>query len=274
MFQVDKILNNNSILAHTKNGEEYILLDKGLGFGKREKDIIDASESIKKYKLQINSTITIDKNILNRINPIYIEISSEIIRLSEQEFKEIDTNILLPLADHIAFSVSRLESGLQISNPLAKEISLLFDREYKVASKAKDIIYRHTHCLIDEDEIGYITLHIHSAITFENISDGILTARVIHESVRKIEVDFGITIDENSIDFIRLMTHMKFLLLRLKRDEELLIEIHDFIQKNYPYSYNTAKKICAQLTRELKKNIPISEISYLALHIERIRGQQ
>lgn len=51
MYQVLKILNNNTILAKEGNNE-IIILAKGIGFGKKVNDHFDIPPQAKKYMMQ------------------------------------------------------------------------------------------------------------------------------------------------------------------------------------------------------------------------------
>ena len=50
-----------------------------------------------------------------------------------------------------------------LENPFLDEIKTLFSREYELAQKAATMIEDKTKIHFPEDEIGFITLHIHSA---------------------------------------------------------------------------------------------------------------
>ena len=49
MYRIEKVLNNNSILA-SKDNQEVIFLGKGIGFGKKINDIYIPGDGVKKYK--------------------------------------------------------------------------------------------------------------------------------------------------------------------------------------------------------------------------------
>jgi len=93
---------------------------------------------------------------------------------------------------------------------------------------------------------------------------------IIHESIDKLRKELNIGIDRNSISYIRLMNHIKYLLLRLNTEEKLQMDISDFTQERFPFAYERSKEICIRLSKVMKKEIPQSEIGYLALHLERI----
>ena len=46
-------------------------------------------------------------NMVNTIDPVYIETAGKIIAEAEKVFDSVNGDILLPLADHIAFAVKR-----------------------------------------------------------------------------------------------------------------------------------------------------------------------
>ena len=68
---------------------------------------------------------------------------------------------------------------------------------------------------INEDEVGFITLHIHSAISSNQVAESMEATRVIHEGIVKLQKDLNIIIDVQSISYVRLMNHIKFLILRV-----------------------------------------------------------
>ncbi|MEI3578620.1 MAG: PRD domain-containing protein [Acutalibacteraceae bacterium] len=68
--------------------------------------------------------------MLRIMEPVYLEVSGEIVDTGERKkFQNIDRNILLPLADHIAFALTRIRSKMNITNPFANDIRLLYPRK-------------------------------------------------------------------------------------------------------------------------------------------------
>ena len=128
----------------------------------------------------------------------------------------------------------RKECLVIITNPFKNDIRLLFEEEYNIALKSVGYINDRLNITINDDEISYITLHIHSARSDMKISESILMATVINESLKEIEDIMHIHIDSNSL------------------------------------SYNLAKGIIKKLSKALDIRIDDMEIGYLAIHIERI----
>lgn len=269
MYKVIKVLNNNCILASEEN-HEVILLFKGLGFQKKPGMLFEAPRNTKKYLMQSTNRSRNSKEIVNNINPLLLEVASEIIRLAKEKFGEISHDILLPLADHIDFAVKRMDQGIMPQNPFKNDIKLLFPDEYKVALKGKDIIKQMINKDINDDEVSFITLHIHSAISTNHVTKTMEATRVIHDSIVQMENDLKIEIDKQSISYTRFMNHIKFLLLRLNTNDKQQVDISEFTKEKFPFAFHQAKQIALKLSPILESPLPNIEIGYLALHLERI----
>ena len=270
MYQVIKVLNNNSVLVQ-HNEDEIIVMHKGIGFAKKVDDTIVVPSAAKQYIMQKSSMRSKKTSeMINQMDPIYLEVASEILKEAHEQFDEVDDGILLPLADHICYAIKRMDENIMPNNPFIHDIRLLFPKEYEVASVGKDIIEQLCNRVINEDEIGYITIHVHSAISNNAVNESMEATRIIHESIEKLQDDLHITIDITSISYVRLMNHIKFLLLRLNTSEELQMDISEFTKEKFPFAYGYAKRICEDLSKTLNKELPENEIGYLALHLERI----
>ena len=89
---------------------------------------------------------------------VYLEIASKIISEACNAFDNFDRSILITLADHIAFAVKRMESGLVINNPFKNDIRIMFKEEYDIAKRSADIISDEINIDINEDETNVILL--------------------------------------------------------------------------------------------------------------------
>jgi transcriptional antiterminator len=271
MFRVIKALNHNGVLAiNMDNYKEYILLGKGIGFGKKVNERIEAPENAHIYLLQQETERGLTKEIINNIEPQILEVANNIIMEAEKKFQKVDENILCPLADHIAFAVKRIKNNEQISNPLTQDIKALFPEEYEVAYKGKDIIKEVEGIEINEDEIGYIALHIHSSLGNEKVSQAMETAMLVRDCVTSIEKHTGKTIDIQSLSYNRLMSHIKYMVARTLKGEKIKLDMNDYIKEKFEKSFEIAEHICRKLGNKLNKEIKDVEIGYLAMHIERV----
>ena len=136
MFRVKKALNHNTVIAIGKeDNREYLLIGKGIGFGKKVTERIDPPEGTTVYSLQEHTARGSAMDLVKEMDPVFLEIAEEVLKEGEKIFGKIDWSILFPMADHIAFAVRRIQSGEQISNPLTHDIQALFHMEYEAAER-------------------------------------------------------------------------------------------------------------------------------------------
>lgn len=271
MYRVTKALNHNAILAVKENStKEYLLLGKGIGFGKKVTEYVKPEEDVRIYALKSDSERGNARELVRDMNPVYLEISNAILKKAEEEFGKIDRSILFPMADHIAFAVERIKKGEQISNPLTQDIQVLFYKEYKIAQLAEELIRQEEGIEIDKDEIGYIALHVHSSICDENVSAAMQIAAAVRECIAMIEDETGSKIDVQTLSYNRLMNHVKYMAARGMTGEELKLDMNEYIEKQFPNSFRIADAVCKHLSRALGIELPEIEIGYLAMHIERV----
>ncbi len=272
MYQVVKVLNNNGILAECLNSStEHIFLGKGIGFHKKTGETFETIPGAKVYVVKEGMKSEDRLSVLNNIDPIYLDISNEIVLAAEAKFGPLDNNILLPLADHIAFSIERQKNGLEILNPLNPDIQILFSEEYQVASQAVDIIRKYTGVTIKEDEIGYITMHIHSALTREHLRKSMSIVLMVEKFINNIETKYHLHIDKDSLSYNRLLTHIKYMIVRALKKEALQVDITPYVKSEFSESYTISEELCQDLGEDLGCTFKETEISYLAIHIERVR---
>ena len=275
MYRVSKILNNNGVIAiNTEDNQEYVLLGKGIGFGKKVSQRFEVTEDTATYRLTEQTDRGSAKSLVQEMDPEFLEIADEVIREAEKVFGKVDRRIMIRLADHISFAVSRIRNQEQISNPLTDDIRVLFHNEFQAASVLRDILQKRMQITIDEHEIGYVALHIHSAIEDEKVSVAMQTARAVRECIEMIEKETGKKIDVISLSYNRLMNHIKYMVARAMTGEDLRINMNEYIESKFPEAYMTAKKVCDMLGKSIGKELDEMEIGYLAMHIERIYSEE
>ena len=256
MYRIIKVLNNNAILAlDQEKKREIILLGNGIGFGKHPGEEIKMIQSAKIYTLVTKKKQTSALKVVNGIKPVYLEATGRILEEAERVFEKVSHDSLLPLADHIALAAKRAEEKMQIPNPFTPDIKVLFEKEYKVALKGREIIREMTGAEISDDEVGFISLHIHSARSDEKVSETLDNTRLINEGIRMIEEYFQIDLEQDSLGYNRMMSHIYYMLVRTRKGEQVKADLNDFVQVKYPKEFAAAEKICAWIEQELKKEV-------------------
>ena len=275
MYRIGKVLNHNAVLAvNGEDGKQYLMMGKGIGFGKKVSERVEPGEDSRIYTLQSCEERGSADEIVKTIDPEFLEISNLVLDEAEKVFGHIDRNILFPLADHLYYAVERIKKHEQISNPLTDDIRVMFYKEYKVASCIRELLKERLQIEIDEHEIGYLALHVHSAIVEENVSQAMEVARAVRESISLVEHITGHTIDVMSLSYNRMMNHIRYMVARAVSGEKLKVNMNDYMSVKFPKAFQAAKRICEEMEKRLKLPMEEIEIGYLAMHIERIMDRE
>lgn len=275
MYRVKKALNHNTVIAiGLEDNQEYLLLGKGVGFGKKVSERIKPQEDCTVYSLREQTDRGTAMEIVKEIDPVYLEVAQQVLKEAERIFGKIDWSILFPMADHIAFAVKRIQNNEQISNPLTSDIQALFHMEYKTAECLRPILRERLLAEIDEHEIGYVALHIHSAIVDENVALSMQIAGTVRECIELVEQETKTTIDVMSLSYNRLMNHVRYMVARALKGEKLKLDMNDYMSVKFPDEFRMAATVCGHLGTYLKKPLDDVEIGYLAMHIQRVSAEQ
>lgn len=275
MYRIKKVLNHNTVIVIcSETNQEYMIMGKGVGFNKKVNENIEAKPEDTVYSLQESTERGDVKHLIKSLSPVCMEIADEVLDEAERVFGKIDRSILFPMADHLEYAVKRVKNHEQISNPLTEDIRVLFHMEFKVAQCAEPILKEKLGVQIDQHEIGYIALHIHAAIEDEEISQTMQMARAVRECISLVETEIGRPIDVMSLSYNRLMNHIRYMVARAINEEQLKVNLNDYMRIKFPQAFQMAQTICAQIERNLNCQLSEVEIGYFAMHIERVRSQE
>ncbi len=274
MFRVKKALNNNTVLAiGESDSREYLLIGKGIGFGKKVSQRMEAPEECAIYSLYEHTERGSALELVKDMDPVFLEIAQQVLKESEHVFGKVDWSILFPMADHIAFAVKRIRNDEQIRNPLTGDIQALFHMEYKTAECIRPILKERLGVEIDEHEVSYIALHIHSAIENETVALSMQIAGTVRECIQMVEEQTGRRIDVMSLSYNRLMNHVRFMAVRVSKGEKLKVDMNEYMLGQFPDAFRMAGVLCSHLEKYLKQPVDEVETGYLAMHIQRVLSE-
>lgn len=275
MYKIKKVLNHNVVIGYdSESRSDYLIMDKGIGFGKKAGEMAGPGEKAAIYSLKKINDRGNAREMAETIPAVYLEIASEVLDKAEDVFGKVDRNILFPMADHIEYAVKRVKNNEQISNPLTEDIRILFHMEYKTAECIRDILKEKMEILIDDDEVGYIALHIHSAIEDEKVSHAMQMARAVRECISYVEQEVGKPIDVMSLSYNRLMNHIRYMVARAISGEKLKVNMNDYMRVKFPQAFEMAETVCRQIEHNLRCKLSDVEVGYLAMHIERVASDE
>lgn len=199
--------------------------------------------------------------------------------ISEELGEELNETIHIGLIDHLAIAMKRLKNKEQINNPFIVEIETLYSVEFEMAKKIVNKLQDKYEIDFPEGEIGFITLHIHSARNGKMLSNSIkysyLSNKIIiyisNKIIIYIEEKFNSKIDKRSLDYARFLSHVRFTIERVLTDTVLKNDLTEIIKKSYPISYEIAEGASKIIEETLDKKVCDDEVAYIAMHVERFR---
>lgn len=269
---IARVLNNNIVLAKDK-GKEKIIFSKGIGFGKKLGSIVEAGTVVDKiFVLENESTIKNFNEVLNRVDSEMFSFFEELlVELTNELGEELNETIHVGLIDHLNFAIKRLKNKEEISNPFIVEIETLYRREFELASKLARKIEKRLGIQVPDGEIGFITLHIHTARKNGKLSDSIKYSYICNSIMEYIEDELDIEIDRQSLDYARFITHMRFALERITNNRIIKNDFIEIIKMQYSESYNIACSVVKIINKYLNVEVNIDETAYIAMHIQRFK---
>lgn len=271
---INKVLNNNVVTIINKNDEEEVVMGRGLAFQKKKGDDIDESKIEKIFVLENKS---INQKLLTLVNDIpasYLEIAEDIIKYAENKLsKKLNENIYLTLTDHISFAISRAEKNLEIKNAMLWDIKRLHKDEFEVGSHALRVIKENLNVELPEDEAASIAMHILNGEIDQEIPEIVDMIKLIEEILKMVKYYFNIDFDEDSINYYRFVTHLKFFTQRLSSGryyEDNDNDLFDIIKLKYPKSYECTKRIEGFVKKKYNTQLTKEEMLYLIIHTARV----
>ncbi|KIL50654.1 hypothetical protein KP78_06550 [Jeotgalibacillus soli] len=275
-YKIAKILNNNVLIARNEHDIEVVLIGKGIGFKRQTDSIIKQDEIEKLFMLTEREEQEQFKKLLPHIEDELLKViisSIELIRERTKSF--LNEHIHVALTDHLVFAVNRLMRGMAISNPFLIETRVLYPFEYEIAKEVVQLINEKAHIYLPEGEIGFIALHIHSAMVNKDVHQLNSHSQLISKLVQLIESQFDVTIDKESMDYMRLVRHLRYTIERVIRGErvEEPEKIASLLKQEYPMCYNLSWKLIKVMQQTLKKSVFEAEAVYLTMHLQRIQNK-
>ncbi|MBU8580420.1 MULTISPECIES: PRD domain-containing protein [Bacillus] len=271
-MKIYKVLNNNAAIIK-EDGQEKIVMGPGIAFQKGKNDTIPRNKVEKIFTIHEENEKF--KQILETLPEEHIEAAEEIISYAEGRLSApLSDHIHIALVDHLSFAIERVRKGFVIQNKLLNEIKALYKKEYEIGLWAIDLVKEKLKVELPDDEAGYIALHIHTAkMDAENMQKTLKYTNIIKELIEKIECCFNQKIDENSISYQRLVTHLRYAINRLESNEAFHVMDDDmlyFIRKKYSESYQCAAGLADYVKTEYDLHLPESEVGYITLHVQRL----
>ena len=273
-MKIKKILNNNVAVVYDEAEKESVVIGKGIAYGKKAGDVIADGTGFKIYK-SVGEGLA--KNLAQIVDDIpfeHIKATNEIIVMAREHLDKVDDKILLSLADHISFAIKRHFEGIDFADSLW-ELQKLYPQEYQVGLSALEIIEKRLGISLPNGEASFIAFHLVNAgggnqeVSYKHLE-------LVKGILEIVKSHFAIEFDEESYDFVRFMTHLRFFagrafsqvdgsLVKNKESPWLQQALKDLVEEG-----KCVETIAAFVQTKFERDITADEKSYLMLHIHRV----
>lgn len=157
---VIKKINNNVAICKDNSGRELVAFGKGIGFPAIPYELTDLRKIERTFY-----------NISMQYIPLLKEIPYEIIQFTADELQMIQdelpcetySNLVLTLADHIAFVIERAQKGIYVKMPSIYEIEFSYPQEVKAGRYLVAAIRRKFKVKLPKSEVQGIAMHLINA---------------------------------------------------------------------------------------------------------------
>lgn len=273
-MEIYKILNNNVIVSKNEHDKEIIAMGKGIVFKKKVGEHIEDELIDKVYTLsdEVSSKF---QELAAEIPVEHMKISDDIIKYVKLKLgKKLNDSIYLSLCDHISTAILRHEEGVDVKNVLLWDIKKFYKDEFEIGKHGLEMIKEKLNVQLNEDEAGFIALHIVNAEMDEKLETIYEVTKVMQEILNIVKYFFHIDFDEDSVYFYRFITHLKFFAHRLITKSSYQDEQSDDLLDLIKIKYKNAYACCLKIKQFLKTNyaydLSQEETLYLTIHIARV----
>lgn len=275
MLIIKKALNSSVLLVEDEKKQEFIILGKGIGYGRRAGQEIDNSDENQIFMPVENPTAKRLIELINSIPAKYFELTQEIINYATEKLETTFTdNIYLLLTDHLSFAVERYNNDIMVFNRVYWEIKNFYPREFSVGVYALELLNKKFNVNLPEEEAANIAFHLVNAQSGKSYQhDAMRAAKLISSVVNLVKYATNKDFDKESLHYSRFISHMQFFAERFFA-EKLIDSSDDFLYEQMKHkhaeSIKYADKVAKYIYKTYNKELPKEEIAYLAVHIQRL----
>lgn len=276
MLLISKVFNNSAAIAFDDHRKEYLILGKGIVFGKVQYDEIDPSQATRVIPLSKENRTRLEE-LAREIPYSYFQISEEIKAIAEKELNQkLDDDILLHLADHIYYAVQKYQKHILVPNMVLNETRTFYPKEFDASKRAILLINDTFRTEFDDNEAGFIAFHIiNSEYAGVNL-DLNRSIEFITKMIALTEDYFHVRLDEGTVSYSRFVTHLKFLSARVfSTDREQAVNmggdgLYEMLKKQYSDIYKFLDVVSDMTNHEYGYALSDSDRIYLIIHLARV----
>lgn len=275
-MQVLRVFNNNVVLATTGEGGEVVVTGRGIGFQVRQGDTVDPERIAKVF-------YPADGRDPDHLAQMLAFIPAEHIRLTIDAMSDAGLTaeqrdkltLVIALADHLGGAIRRAQSGEVLHMPLREEVQQLYSEEYAQGVALVESLNKQFRTPIGAEEAVAFTMHlVNASFTTGDLSYTYKMTGLIEQMIEVIAEEAGPKAELDQISTARFITHLRYLFVRIAQQKQLSDEptaVTRAVAHSYPEAMQCAGRLSELVELRLGSSLTEDEVSYLALHVARLR---
>lgn len=279
---IKQSLNQNAVISNDDKNEEFLLLEKGIGFNKKKGDIIKVTEKTKVIPINFTEQEqSIIQNLKELPNDLILVVEDTIKGAEKILGKELNTSSIFILSSHIYHALDREEEIDEVTLPFDYSLKYLFQEEYKAAKWSVEYLREKHNLQLPDSEIVFFTFHLVDALQSNSQPRAVMDiGNVLNDIVKILEQNtlIDVELDKDSINFSRFLIHIRYFLMRQndKKQEDdmkknLKFEpLYNKIASEFPKTYPIVEEVQRVLENKHEMIINYEENLYLLLHVQRL----
>lgn len=274
---VVKNINNNVALCLDSKGQEVVVFGKGVGF-------LKPPSEVPLSKIQ-RTFYDLNRKFLPLLDDIPLDVidftAQQVAQIRGQLPYETNANLIMTLADHLAFAMTRAKKGIYTPMPSIYEMEQNYPVEIRIGRQIVNAMEQTFHVKLPKGEVQGVAMHFINA-SLGSPSSGQLTAEEEYETILErmtqiVEYALQVTIRRDTFNYARFATHVQYLLKRVQEDSSIdsdNLQVYASIRDEYKDVSACVDQIHEYLQRNWSIDLSEEEKLYLIMHINRVISQE
>lgn len=278
-MKIEKVLNNNVVLAFNESDQEMVVMGRGVAFQKHPGDEIEEDKIEKTFVPEGQDVMEHLLTLYRDIDPDILEVATNVIKYAQGVLRaRLSNHIYLTLPDHLSYAISRAKERLDIKSPLTWEIKRFYKIEHEIGLKALELVEKNLNIQLPETEAAAIALHIVNARQDEqDLQVTIKMTEMVQDILNIVSYYYGTTFNEESFQYTRFITHLQYFarrLLQQERKESGDNFLYEQVKHKYEKAFKCTERINEYLSNTQRTMLTTDEQLYLAIHIQRVTTEE
>lgn len=274
---VVKNINNNVALCLDSKGQEVVVFGKGVGF-------LKPPSEVPLSKIQ-RTFYDLNRKFLPLLDDIPLDVidftAQQVAQIRGQLPYETNANLIMTLADHLAFAMTRAKKGIYTPMPSIYEMEQNYPVEVGIGRQIVKAMEETFHVKLPKSEVQGVAMHFINA-SLGSPSSGQLTAEEEYETILErmtqiVEYALQVTIRRDTFNYARFATHVQYLLKRVQEESSIdsdNLQVYASIRDEYKDVSACVDQIHEYLQRNWSIDLSEEEKLYLIMHINRVISQE